>query len=168
VAASPEKALVPKPEVIQADVVMCEQPHTQRMRVLRFVQLRAQGLRNTEIAEILGITPHTLNTYICRAAKDGWLKFTDPMERFAMEIVPKVVDNIEYYIDKKDKTMTIEAAKGGGIFKNYQAIKMETNAPQAVLALKIETISPDRQKVISAGNIVGKAKELEGEVVDAE
>lgn len=131
------------------------------------IAFRAQGLNNIAIAEKLGISARTLNTLIWQASKEGWLKFTDPMERFQNEIIPKVVDNIDYFIDKKDKTMTIEAAKGGGVFKNYQAIRVEGTAPQSVLAIKIETATPLKAKEISVGHIVGKAKEItEGEVID--
>ena len=102
---------------------------------------------------------------VYKASKEGWLKFTDPTERFQNQIVPKVVDNIEHWIDKKDKTMTIEAAKGSGIFKNYQAIRVEGQAPTTVLALKIEPVAAGQTKVTS-GHVVGVPKMIEGEVKD--
>ena len=54
--------------------------------------------------------------------------------------------------------MTIETAKGT-IFKQYQDSKGISDAPQTILALKIETIGVDDQKIIE-GHVVGVAREL--------
>jgi transposase len=138
-------------------------PNSARARILQYITLRAEGLAGKEIAERIGIKYATLRTMVYRASQEGWLKFTDPTERFQNQIVPKVVDNIEHWIDKKDKTMTIEAAKGAGIFKNYQAIKVEGQAPMTVLALKIEPAPGGNAKVLT-GHVVGVPKAIEGEV----
>jgi len=142
------------------DVIHFTDMHSNRARVLRWIELRSQGLTNAEIAPIIGITAAALRTTILRAAREGWLKYNDPRERFHNQIVPKVVDNIDYFIDKKDRTMTIEAAKGAGLFQSYQAIKVEGDTPQTVLALKIEPLEVSEQKVLT-GTVVGKARELE-------
>jgi transposase len=141
-------------------------PNSARARILQYITLRAEGLAGKEIAERIGIKYTTLRTMVYRASQEGWLKFTDPTERFQNQIVPKVVDNIEHFIDKKDRTMTIEAAKGAGIFKNYQAIKVEGQAPMTVLALKIEPAPGGSSKVLT-GHVVGVPKAIEGEVKDA-
>jgi transposase len=148
-------------------------PRARRNRIIEFIGMRAKGMSTVAIAAEMGISRGTLHTHISRAVKEGWLKFDDPLSRFEQEIVPKVVDNIEHFIDAKDRTMTIEAAKGAGIFKSHQAIKVDNGQPTTVLALKIEAIDPDRVKVISSGHIVGKARQLEarnaepGLIVDA-
>ena len=134
--------------------------HSNRARVLQWIELRSQGLTNAEIAPIIGITHGALRTTLLRASREGWLKYNDPRERFHNEIVPKVVDNIEHFINAKDRTMTIEAAKGAGIFQSHQAIKVEGDAPQTVLALKIETVEGGETKVLT-GHVVGKAREIE-------
>jgi transposase len=138
-------------------------PNSARSRILQYITYRAEGLDGKAIAERMGMKYATLRTMVYKASKEGWLKFTDPTERFQNQIVPKVVDNIEHWIDKKDKTMTIEAAKGSGIFKNYQAIKVEGQAPMTVLALKIEPAPGGNAKVLT-GHVVGVPKAIEGEV----
>ncbi len=159
-------------EVLRADVdpqdiLVAYQRPTKRGRILEFIAMRSQGMNNVAIAAKMGITAHSLNSHICTAIREGWLKFDDPVARFEHEIVPKVVDNIEHFIDLKDKSMTIEAAKGAGVFKSYQAIRTETTSPQTVLAIKIETVAPAKVKDISVGQIVGKARGvIEGVVSD--
>ena len=133
-----------------------------RARVVQWIALRAKGLTNKEIATALGIAPRSLNNAIYRANKAGWLKYNNPTERFENEIIPKVVDNIDHWINLKDKTMTIEAAKGAGIFKSHQAVKVEGDAPQTVLALKIETMEGGEAKILT-GHVVGRAREIEEE-----
>jgi hypothetical protein len=96
------------------------------------------GLDNQEIAVKLDLSYQTVRNLVYKANKAGLIHYDDPMERFENLIVPKVVDNIDYWIGQKDKKMTIEAAKGAGIFKSHQAIQVEGIAPQTVLALKIE------------------------------
>lgn len=120
------------------------------------------GIKSNEIARRIGISPKTLYAYISQANREGWLKFDDPISRIDHEIIPKVLDNISEFLDQKDKTVTIETAKGT-IFKQYQDEKGLGEVSQTVLALKIETVEPDRVKVIT-GHIVGKPKALlEGE-----
>ena len=105
-------------EVYDADfpvLYALPKPDSARSRILQYITLRAEGLKGQEIADRIGIKYATLRTMVYKASKEGWLKFTDPTERFQNQIVPKVVDNIEHWIDKKDKTMTIEAAKAHGL-----------------------------------------------------
>ena len=133
---------------------------TPRERVLEYIKLRSEHKTATmkEIAGMMDLTSNGLYVALRKGIQGGWLKYSDPAERFEMEIVPKVVDNIDHYINLKDKQMTIEAAKGAGIFKTHQAVKVENDTPQAVLALKIETV-PGTDIKIAAGSIVGKARE---------
>ena len=132
-----------------------------RSRVLQIVELKSRGLNTKEIAETLGLTPHTINSHISKAASEGWLKFQNPFDRFEHEIIPKVVDNIAYYIKKRDKTMTIEAAKGGGVFKTYGSIKTESDSPHTVLALKIETVgSSSINPPAITGHVIGKPRQF--------
>lgn len=149
-------------EIIEVDHPKGQVPN--KDRVLQYVALRAEFPqdRMMDIAQKMGIGRQTLYHHIQKATREGWLKYSDPSERFEMEIVPKVVDNINHFIDLKDKQMTIEAAKGAGIFKSHQAVKVENDAPQAVLALKIET-APGAEVKIMAGSIVGRGREVVGE-----
>ena len=111
-----------------------------------------------DIAEKMGISAATLYKIITDAQAQGLIKFTDPLERIDYEIIPKIVDNLNHFLDAKDKTVTIEAAKGT-LFKSYQESRGISDGNQTVLALKIEM--PDGQDVkILTGHIVGKPKSL--------
>jgi hypothetical protein len=68
--------------------------------------------------------------------------------------------------------MTIEAAKGIGLFKSYQAVKVENVNPSMVLAIKFETPEDYNPEPGLGSAIMGTPRlpNLEGEVVkdDAE
>ena len=137
------------------------QDKSARARVTEYLAYRTAGVKTQqEIAEKMGIARRTLQTLLWRAGKEGWLVYTDPTERFEQEIIPHVVDNIAHFIKQKDRTMTIEAAKGAGIFKSHQAVKVESDQPQTVLALKIET-APQMDVKVAAGQIVGTPRGAE-------
>lgn len=131
-------------------------------RVAQWAAMKMQDpdLTNREIADKLGIKVHTLNTHITRAYREKLIRLDDPLQRIEHEIKPKIIDNIADFIDSKDRKMTIEAAKGLGIFKHYQSVETDGTASQTVLALKIEMapILGDAKTV--TGYIVGKPKEL--------
>ena len=131
-----------------------------RTRVLQIVELRARGMDDHEIADTLGLSYKTIRGYLTKAANEGWLRFENPFDRFEHEIVPKVVDNIAHFIKKRDKQMTIEAAKGAGIFKSYGSVKSESDTPQTVLALKIETVQPPGDTPVITGHVIGKARQV--------
>lgn len=145
--------------VIEADFVVIGK--SARDRVAQWVALRHQepGIKTAEVAKRLGLSPHTLYAIIARAQREGWLRFDDPISRMEYEIVPKVLDNLSLFLDQKDRTATIEAAKGT-IFKHYQEAKGNAEVPQTFVAIKIETTDADRTKIIT-GKIVGKAREAE-------
>lgn len=147
-------------DVDALDVIYVDDDRSPRAHILNWIAYRAQGMKNVEIAPLLGLTPHSLNVLIWKANKEGWLKYNDPLERFNNQIVPKVVDNIDHFIDAKDRAMTIAAAQGAGIFRAHQVVKSEGDTPQTILALKIETVDGGETKVLT-GHVVGKAREIE-------
>jgi transposase len=135
---------------------------TPRGRVADWVRLKASvpGITLSQIAERLSVSRHTLNGYISKGVREGWLLLDDPLERVEHELKPMVVDNLKHFLKLKDKTVTIEAAKGT-IFKEYQAEKGISDAPQTVLAIKFENIE-DVPKIRNvSGSVVGKPKGLE-------
>lgn len=141
----------------------------QRANVLRYAQLKADGHKKSEIASRMGISVESLDNQVRRAVKEGWLVIEDPHERFQTEIVPEVVENIKFFIKKKDLKMTIEAAKGAGIFKSHAALKVEGEAPQTILALKIEMPPSMAANPPKITGIVGKPRKLiEGEIIEDE
>ena len=154
-------------EVLDADLpVLKTKPTSRTIRPLiaHWIALRSLDPSITvgQAAEKLGLTKSTLQTYIYRATKYGWLKFDEPMSRVEYEIIPKVLDNLNHFLDSKDKMVTVEAAKGT-IFKAYAEAKGATGAQQTVLALKIEMPDGTETKIVG-GHIVGKPKRLEDEL----
>lgn len=135
--------------------------NSSRDRVGQWVLMRHQepGIKNIEVARRLGITIDTLNYHLNKATKEGWLKFDDPMSRIEHEIVPKVLANLSEFLDKKDKTVTIETAKGT-VFKQFQESKGISESPQMVVAIKIEAADPDTVRAVT-GQIVGKGRDVE-------
>lgn len=132
-----------------------------KARLAQIAAFKAMGLNLTEIADKLDLSYSTVKNIVSKGNKQGLIQYDDPFERFENMLIPKVVDNIEYWLNEKDKKMTIEAAKGAGIFKAHQAIKVEGQAPQTVLALKIEMpeASGLESKTI-VGHVVGKPRRI--------
>jgi len=152
-------------EIISADlppIVM--RGRTPRDRVLEWLEIRAMNpnITNKDAAEKMGIAISHLNTIITRARKAGWLIFEDPMQRIEHEIMPKVAENLNYYLDQRDRTVTIETAKGT-LFKQFEkAHGIGEQTSQTVLAIKIEypeTLPEGPEiKILSRGNVVGTPK----------
>lgn len=137
-------------------------------RILQVIALKAQGLKYKQIGEKLGISESRVGQIVWEANKKGLIDYANPHEYFENRLTPKIVQNIEHWLDQKDKKMTIEAAKGAGIFKAHQALKVEGQAPQNVIALKIEMppLEPGQQAPPVVGMVVGKPRRvLEGQIV---
>ena len=147
--------------VAEAPSILSKPNHSARARITEYILYKSQGLSNTDIAAKLGIQRTTLNTIICKATRDGWLKLEDPEERLEIEIKPLIVDNVkEFLLDRENDAarlkMTVESAKGVGIFKAHQAVKVEGMASNMVLALKFET--PEHGNQMVEGHIIGTPK----------
>lgn len=153
-----------KEEVLNADLpVMYTHGRTARDRIGQWLALRASDphITNIEAAEKMGIAISHLNTLIYRARKAGWLKFDDPYSRIEYEIIPKTLDNIQMFLEERDKTVTLETAKAT-IYRQYLESKGVSDAPKTVLALKIES-SADPEQLMKqvSGTIVGTPRKLE-------
>lgn len=146
--------------MLEADFPDCitMAPKSKRARVMEWAQMRAlePGITNIECAKRMGISPITLNGCITQGRKEGWLRFEDPMSRMEFEIIPKTIDNLSLLLDNKDKTATIETAKGT-VFKSYLDSKGVSEQPSTVLALRIDRADGDNLKIVT-GRIVGRAK----------
>jgi hypothetical protein len=132
--------------------------------VAEWVRLRdaESNITNKEVARRLGISSSALSDSISRGMKEGWLKLTDPMDQVEHLLIPKVVDNLNFFLDAKDPKVTIETAKGT-LFKVFQESKGISEAQQTVLALKIEY--PEGSPMSATGKIVGRPRIVEGEVL---
>jgi len=129
--------------------------------VAHWLALRAVDpeIRHKDAAKLIGVHERTLYRALSKAAKEGWLKFDNVLERIEHEIIPKTLDNLNSFLDERDRTVTIEAAKGV-IFKPYQEAKGVGDSPRNILALKIE-IAPSSDATIQVGgNVFGKPKEI--------
>ena len=150
------------PGYVNADLPDIFHTHSKsiRERIGQWVALRAlkPGITYQEAADQMGISRAYLNSAVTRATKEGWLRFDDPLARLNHEIIPKVVDNLNHFLDQKDRTVTVETAKGT-IFKVFQAAEGVDDAPKVGLVLKIEAIDSGNMKIIE-GQIVGRPKEI--------
>lgn len=137
----------------------CPLPGT-RQRIADWITLRTQfpGITAADAARRMGITKETLHRHITTARREGWLDFTDSLDRLEFEIIPKTLDNLNHLLDKGDAKATIETAKGT-VFKEYQAAKGVSDTIQTVLALTIEPAEGSGVKVVT-GTIVGKPREI--------
>ena len=115
---------------------------------------------------MMGISERHLQSILQRGRREGWLRFSDPVDQLEFEVIPKVVENLSYWLDQRDKQVTIETAKGT-IFKQFAEAKGLNEQPSTVLALKIENPSGEVRAV--AGTIVGRPKQrpTEEEPLDA-
>lgn len=141
-----------------------------RARVTQWLAIRAlqPDITHAEIAAKIGISPETLRHHITKAGKQGLLSNLDPIEQLKYQIIPKVVDNLNEFIDQKDKQVTLETAKHT-IFKAYQASEGIQDQNNMVLALKIEAADPTQPKNIT-GEIIGTARSLDsaGSIIDVD
>ena len=139
---------------------------TPRARIAFWVAARSERPTITvkEVAKQLQISPKTLERDIIRAHKGGWLRFEDPLARVEYGLIPKVLDNLEAFLDAKDKTVTIETAKGT-LFKQYQEAKGISEQQSTVLAIKIEAPKDGEERVIT-GQILGRPKAIEADIED--
>lgn len=146
------------PEVLNADlpdfVIAGRDP---RSRIAQWIEYKTLNPRmtNGEIAEQMGLAVSSLNTIISRARRAGWLKFEDPMSRLEHEIIPKTIENLGHFLDKKDKYVTVETAKGT-VFPQFKEKHGLVEQPTTVLALKIETAPRSDGEQVDATVITGK------------
>lgn len=127
-------------------------------------------LTNKEIAEQLGIALRTLNNTLYKARKEGWLQFHDPLDELKYGMIPKVVDNLNLFLDARDRTVTLEAAKAT-LFREFANKEGIADAPPTtILALKIELPEGYSRENLPKpkGVIVARPNFVDAEVVKVE
>lgn len=158
------QALATSQDIINASLppLVAGAKNNARKHVVEWIAVKAANpdITNADAARKIGISRTHLQHCIQRGTKEGWLVFEDPHDRLHNVLVPRVVDNIEYWLKKKDKKMTIETAKGVGLFQSYAPVKGDNEVTQPILALKIEHVDGTTAKAIT-GHIVGRAKQVE-------
>lgn len=130
--------------------------------VLAVVAMRAQGVKAKEISDQLGYSEDTLRQYVSRAYKKGWItiqSFTDVDDKLEYVLKHKIVENVHAALGERTedgdltsgaREMTLEAAKGLGMFKTHQVVKGDVSANIGV-ALRVQVEMPP---VTSASQIV--------------
>lgn len=141
-----------------------------RDRVAQWIYMRAKepGITNAEVARRLGIAPATLNTILMRARRAGWLVIEDPMDLIEYDLVPKIINNLNTFLDKGDRTVTIEAAKGV-LFPQYRESKGIVENKIAVLGINIQMPEGEMAEgPVRRGTIAGvpKTAAIEGEIIE--
>ncbi len=139
-----------------------------RDRVAQWIYFRATepGITNAEVARRQGIQPGTLATIIMRAKRQGWLQIENPMDRIEHELIPKIVENLNTFLDRGDRTVTIEAAKGV-LFPQYREAKGIVENKIAVLGINIQLPEGEGDSLARRGSIVGvpKTGAIEAEIL---
>lgn len=110
-------------------------------------------------AKRMNLTYGTFKNWLNEANREGWLKFQDPLEKLEYELIPKVINNLNEFLDKKDRTVTLETAKGT-VFKQFQA-QQGISEGQMVLAIKMEAAPSTEDPKIISGIIVGTPKGID-------
>lgn len=137
-----------------------------RDRVAQWITMRAKepGITNAEVARRLGIQPGTMNTILTRARREGWLVIEDPLDKIQFDIIPQIVENLDHFLKAKDKTVTIEAAKGV-VFPTYRESRGIVENKVTVLGLQIQL--PENNHIVeSKGRVVGQPKIVSGNIID--
>lgn len=138
-----------------------------RERVAQYITFKTAYPDDTreQLAKRMGVAAVTISTILRRGKETGLISFDDPLERVEFELIPRVIDNLAFYLAQQDKTVTLETAKGT-IFKQFAEAKGVSEAQQTILAIKIEQPDNSTVKLVS-GHIVGRPKELADHIADS-
>jgi hypothetical protein len=154
-------------DLINADLpIRIDETETPRSYVAKWLQLRVNepDITYTEAARQLKIGRKTLQAAIAQAVQEGWLEFEDPLAKVEFQIIPKTLSSLNRLLDEGDRIATIETAKGV-LFPMFRESKGISDAPQTVLALKIEA-PPDGVAPIIQGQIIGTPRTLDTPIKD--
>lgn len=150
-----------------------KQPKDSKVRrtVFAALAMKAQGKRNDEIAEACGITKNTLKVYMFRAHQRGWLtiqSLEDPDDALEIVLKSQTVRNLHEFLEKRDKDVTIESAKGLGLYKTHQVMKTDQPAALAfALSVNVEMPPPGIAQVPRLGSVGGQPY-FDAEVIERE
>lgn len=138
---------------------------------MAYIALKARGMKLQGISDTLQIPKDTIKTYVARAHKAGWLEPRDLDVDDQQEItLPELVTrNVVELLQGRDKDTTLEAAKGIGVFKSHQAVKMEGQVGVG-LALRVEVSLPpglaERSPIQIRSGSLGGTPAVDGEIID--
>lgn len=129
-------------------------------RVAMAAALRAAGTKVPLIASLLGVTANTVREYLACAREWGGLD--DVLRDIEYRLVPRAVENVDYWLQRRDKDMTLEVLKGRGVLKPAVA-HAATATPGATMTVNVQFVNapavvetnPLAPVVGSTGEIVG-------------
>lgn len=117
------------------------------------IALRAQGVKAKEIAETLGYSEDTIRQYVSHSYRKGWINansFNEVDDKFEYVLKHKIAENVNAALGERNedgglsstaREMTIEAAKGLGLFKTHQVVKGE-GMQNIAMALRVQVEMP--------------------------
>ena len=120
-----------------------------RAVALMMVAMRAAGKSDDEIASELKVSPKSIQGYIYRASKNGWINADSPIDRVKYELLHRVVDQLGKGL--KDKTrhnssgMRVQTAVAlkmaeGTLFKEFD---QTTGAPVPSTVVAVQVVMPE-------------------------
>ena len=133
------------------------------------VAMRLSGHESSEIAKTFGLTQGTLNHYVYRAGKMGWLNIDNAKAAVEYELLPKVIRNLHQGLDstailntgmRESNAMALKIAEGT-IFKDFDP-QGPLQQQQTVVAIKIEMPQGPQQQV-REGTLGGTPAFVEGD-----
>ena len=130
-----------------------------RESALKIVAMRAMGMDDDAIGEVLGVKRQTVQNYLCLAGSQGWLDgLPDPKDRIKYDLMHKVLRNIDETLDADDPVRRGDYAlkvAEGTIFKEFGEQQTQQFSPSTLVAIKIE-YPPGEPQTIRAETIGGR------------
>ena len=143
-----------------------------RTRATKAYAMRALGVEDKEIAQVLGINVQSLHNDMYRAGKNGYLDFHSAKDAIEFGLMPKVIRNLEAALDdnarhrvsgmpvKTDVSMRIAE---GTLFKKFDTATGQTQS--TMIAIKVE-MPPGPPQQMREGTVGGTPSFVEAQVVE--
>ena len=146
-----------------------------RSKAIKIVALRAAGLEDKEIAEILKIKHvQTIRNYVYIAGQHGWLNIADPKQQLEYQMMHKVVRNLDEALDDVErnrntgvpvKTEVALRVAEGTLFKQFDQLQQGPVQQQTVVAIRIE-YPPGAKQEVRENTINGVSAYVEGDLAE--
>ena len=143
---------------------------TVKETAIRIYTMRAAGLPEDQIAQILGLSMSSIRSYVYKAGKMGWLDefLYEPRERLEYAVMHKVVRNLEEALDStnelqtgmKEKTAVALKIAEGALYPRLQ--QQSGGGTTNVMGIKIEIVGGEPAKM-REGTVIEAPAYTEGE-----
>lgn len=135
-----------------------------RGRIAAWLMLRAvePSITVKSAADKLGVSRQTLHSDIVKAVEQGWLKFDESLDQVRYQLIPKVIRNVNHFLDDGDRQVTIEMAKGTILKQFAEAEGFQENKQTTILALRLELPESTEQEPLAlTGKIVAQPRQID-------